>query len=123
MKKVTEVLLKMISRDSRALAGKKGNPFDYVESRKGILRELMISRESGNLIGLFSPILGEGMFLISVSSIESDNSIVFRKYDIRDGRLLSAGTLCLSDIRGVCPFIRVRQPDPRLSTMASNYLL
>lgn len=66
----------------------------------------MISRDAGCLIGLISSSLGEGMFLILVIHIESQNSdevIAFQRYDIIDGRFLSAARLTIKEIRAVCP--------------------
>ena len=101
MNKVTEKILRIISRGPRGSYDNPAPPFDYVESRKGILRELMIGRESGKLIGLISPVLGDGLFLASVTSIESHGVFVFRKYDIRHGRLLTARIFCVDDIQAV----------------------
>lgn len=73
----------------------------------------MISKESGNLIGLFSPALGDGMFLIVVQHVESLSRaevIAFQKYDIRDGRILSTGRLSVNDIKAICPFINYKHP-------------
>lgn len=111
MKKMTERILQIIFKSPRIVTSKKSHPFDYVGSKKGIMRELMISRESGSLIGLIAPVLGQGMFLVSVSSIESTGSIVFRKYDFRDRRLLSAGSLSIDDVEAVCPFVMLQQAD------------
>lgn len=85
-----------------------GHPFDYIKTKKGILRELFISKESRNLIGLISPVLGEGMFFILVLHIESQNSeavIAYQKYDLSDGRVLSTERLSVEDVEAVCPFI------------------
>jgi hypothetical protein len=73
-----------------------------------MIRELMISKESGNLIGLISPSPGEGMFLILGLSPESQNSeetVAFQRYEITDRRFLVSATLTINDIKGVCPFI------------------
>ena len=98
---------KIISGDTNILIQGKNHPFDCVKARRGILRELMISKESGNLIGLITPALGEGMFLILVLSIEPENSegvVVFQRYDISDSRILPTAKLNINEIKGVCPF-------------------
>lgn len=108
MKNLAEQVRKLISGNTNTPIQSKSHPFDCVKTRKGILRELMISKESGNLIGLFSPALGEGMFLIVVQCIESRSpaeEIAFHKFDVRDGRTLSTGRLSVNDIKAICPFI------------------
>ena len=104
MKTVTEKILQIFSNATRPSNNCVGHPFDYVESKKSIMRELMISHDSGNVIGVISPVLGEGLFLVSITSIEPSGTIVYRKYDVRDRRLLSAGTLKIEEIKAVCPF-------------------
>lgn len=103
---------KIISGDHSTAIPGKSHPFDCVKTGKGILRELMISKESGNLIGLLSPALGEGMFLILVLSIEPENSegvIAFQRYDTKDSRILPAAKLRINEIKGVCPFVNNKQ--------------
>ena len=82
--------------------------FDLVKSRKGILRELQISKESGNLVGLVSKALGGGMFLVGIKAIETqgaDEIIVYQKYNFGDESLLASGRLAVRDIGALCPFL------------------
>ena len=68
---------------------------------------LLISKESGNLVGLISPSLGEGMFLVLVLSLETENAeemVAFQKYEITDGRFQVTIKLSVNEIKGVCPF-------------------
>jgi len=112
MKNLAEKIRKIISGNTYTPIQRKSQPFDCIKTRKGILRELLISKESDNLIGIFSPALGEGMFLIAVQCIESQYSedvIAFQKYDLRDGRILSTARLSINDIQGICPFISNKQ--------------
>jgi hypothetical protein len=86
-------------------------PFDIVKTKNGIRRELQISMESGSLVGLFSPALSDGMLLVVVLRLESDGSgeaVILAKYDIT-GNLLSTNTLAMSEIKGICPFVKGRR--------------
>jgi hypothetical protein len=106
MKIFTERLRTIISGNAKHIR-KKNHPFDCVKTRKGIVRELLISKESRNLVGLISPSLGEGMFLVSVLSLESENAeemVAFQRYEITDGRFQVTTTLSVKEIKGVCPF-------------------
>jgi hypothetical protein len=81
-------------------------PFDFVKTKKGMFRELMISKQANNIIGVFCKAFGEGMFLTAVEDLEEDmNSkvIVFHPYDIT-GRLLRRTRIDLREIEMVCPF-------------------
>jgi hypothetical protein len=84
-------------------------PFDFVRSRKGILKELVISSISGNVVGIYSRALGEGMFLAGVEKIDSAGRgevIVLNRYDM-SGHVLSTTRVAVDEIRMVCPFNRV----------------
>jgi hypothetical protein len=86
-------------------------PFDIVKTKNGIRRELQISMESGSLVGLFSPALSDGMLLVVVLRLESQGSAeaaILAKYDIT-GNLLSTNTLAMSEIKGICPFVKGRR--------------
>lgn len=107
MKILTESLRSIISGNADNSIQKKNHPFDCIKTRKGIVRELLISKESGNLVGLISPSLGEGMFLVSVLSLETENAeemVAFQRYEITDGRFQDRSSLSVNEIKGVCPF-------------------
>lgn len=107
MKILTERIRSIITGNPDTSVQKK-HPFDCIKTRKGIVRELIISKESRNLIGLISPSLGEGMFLILVLSLESENSeeiVAFQRYEITDARFHVTARLTVNEIKGVCPFI------------------
>lgn len=92
-------------------------PLDFVKSRKSILRELIISKKSGNLIGIYSKALGEGMFLTGVEEIEpmsKDGIIVLNQNDI-SGKVLPRTRLDLDEIQMICPFNKPYR-NPLLST-------
>jgi hypothetical protein len=83
-------------------------PLNFLRTRKSILRELSMSQETGNLIGVYSRAFGEGMFLVSVNSIEIDRSgevVVFETYD-QSGMILNRTRVSIDEIKMVCPFHR-----------------
>lgn len=107
MKILTERLRAIISGDSHNSIQKKNHRFDCIKTRKGIVRELLISKESRNLVGLISPSLGEGMFLVIVLSLESENAeemVAFQRYEITDRRFHVTTRLSVNEIKGVCSF-------------------
>lgn len=114
MKHVAERIRKIIFlNDNNKASHTKSYPFDFVQTRKGMLRELMISKEARNLIGLLSPALGEGLFFVWVTNIDyqsTEEVISFQKYNLGDGRASPTAKLSLRDITGVCPFITSQRP-------------
>lgn len=87
----------------------EGVPFDFVRTRKGILKELVISSMSGNVVGIYSRALGEGMFLAAVEKIESnarEEIITLNRYDM-SGHMLARTRVTIDEIHMVCPFNRV----------------
>jgi hypothetical protein len=81
-------------------------PMDFVKTRKGILRELVLSKQTGNLIGVYSRAFGDGMFLTTVQDIEGGSKeeiIAFNQYDM-SGIILSRTHLALSEIKMICTF-------------------
>jgi hypothetical protein len=83
-------------------------PFDFVKTKKGILKELVISNISGNVVGVYSRALGEGMFLAGVEKIESggkEEIVVFNRHDM-SGHLLARTRVAVDEIHMVCPFNR-----------------
>jgi hypothetical protein len=84
------------------------SPMTFVKSKKGILKELIASRDSGNLIGIYSKVLGDGMFLVGVNNIETDTSaeiIVFETYE-QSGMILNRTRVSIDEIKLVCPFAK-----------------
>jgi hypothetical protein len=81
-------------------------PFDFVTTKKGILKELVISKQSNSIIGVYCKVFGEGMFLAAVEDIDGvakGEIIVFHQYDM-SGRLLPRTRIDLNEIQMVCPF-------------------
>lgn len=107
MKHVADKIRRMITRNASSITNRRRHSFDFVETRKGVLRELMLSKGSGNLIGLISPLLGEGIFLVLVVDIDSCNAeevISYRKYHVGDRGTSSTARISIRDIKGVCLF-------------------
>jgi hypothetical protein len=77
-------------------------PIDFVKTRKGMQKELVISKESGNAVGIYSKALGDGMFITVVEHMHSDGIITFSRYDM-SGAMLSRHELTLHEIQMVCP--------------------
>jgi hypothetical protein len=96
-------------------------PFDFIKTRKGILKELVVSKQSGRLLGVYSRALGEGMFLTAVEAIVShgkEELIVFNRHDM-SGHLLARTRIPLDEIHMVCPFNKIFQ-GPGLNTLATG---
>ena len=79
---------------------------EFIKFKKSLLQALVESRKKGTAIGIYSPALGEGMFVTGVEDIYDDDSeriIVFKPYDL-SGAILQRNTLSLSEIKAVCAF-------------------
>ena len=106
MKKLTDKIRSLIYVKRNTVTVNNSMHFDFVKNRKGILRELLISKESGNILGIYCRSLGEGMFLTVVEDIEVNRNgeyAVFGPYDL-SGRKLSGNTIEIGEIQMVCPF-------------------
>jgi len=77
----------------------------FSKIRKGILKQLAKSKESGSLIAVNSPGLGEGTIVTAVEDIYSSGAeeiVVLKWYDI-NGHLPSRTHVSLDEILEVCP--------------------
>ena len=89
---------------------------------KDILDELIASRENGNVIGIWSPSLGTGLFMCAVENIydddvEHDKVIILKEKDL-NGVQLEAHVLFLQEIEKVFPFKTIYNdplPEPHRS--------
>ena len=75
---------------------------------KDILNELIMSRENGNVIGIWAPSLGTGLYMCAVENIlddevEHDKVIILKENDL-NGVPLEAHVLFLQEIEKVYPF-------------------
>jgi hypothetical protein len=80
--------------------------FNFIKTRKGILRELIISKHSETIIGVCSDVLGEGLFLTTVADIvhtPHGHTIVFNQHQVI-GRPLPSTRVQLDEIIMVCAF-------------------
>lgn len=73
-----------------------------------ILNELIASKEQGNVIGIWAPPLGNGLFMCAVETIfdddvEHDKVIILKEKDL-NGVPLQAHVLFLQEIEKVFPF-------------------
>jgi hypothetical protein len=78
----------------------------FLKDRNSILKAISNSAETGKLLGVYSKVLGEGMFLTGVDNIENDGRgkvVVFETYDL-SGQILGRTRVDLEDIKTVCPF-------------------
>jgi hypothetical protein len=97
--------------DSSFGPGPGTGSFDFVKTRKGILKELVISKQSKNIVGVYCKVFGEGMFLTAVEGIEPTSKaeiIVFHQYDMT-GNILPRTRIELDEIQMVCPFDKIYQ--------------
>ena len=79
-----------------------------ISEPKHILGELINSRENGNVIGIWAPSLGTGLFMCAVENIledevEHDKVIILKDKDL-NGVPLQAHVLFLQEIEKVFPF-------------------
>ena len=95
-----------------------------ITTGKPMLEQLELCRRSGGLIGVYSPLLGRGMFLTAVEDIDRSSEgvrVVFKPYDM-NGNFLERSTLLVREISGICPFNQVyvepRVFDNNLSVVA-----
>jgi len=83
-----------------------GASLNFIKSRKYMLKELQLSKDTGGVIGVYAQPLGEGMFLTVVESIDSsgkEDLITFHRYDL-SGHILSRNELGISEIRMIFSF-------------------
>src|SRR5688500_16398928 len=103
MKNFFSTLKSLFSDEKPSVISIDPTTFDFIRSKKGILRELSLSRESGNVIGIYSNVLGPGMFLTAVETIENAEIVVVKQNDI-SGQMLSRTRIWIDEIQMVCPF-------------------
>jgi hypothetical protein len=77
-----------------------------IKARKIILKALQNALITQKVIGIYSPPLGEGMFLTGVESITTlgkEEIITLKPYDM-NGIQLVRTDIAISEIRSACPF-------------------
>jgi hypothetical protein len=78
----------------------------FIKGRKGILKALYDSKESTTIVGIVSPVLGDGMFLTAVDDINSEGqeiTVSLKQYDM-SGQILARTHLSLDEFKSVCSF-------------------
>jgi hypothetical protein len=79
---------------------------NIIKLKAEISNVILKARDVGNVVGVYSPALGEGMLLLGIEDVLTDRSepvIVFKRYDL-NGIVLQRTHIGLSEIRSVCPF-------------------
>lgn len=97
------ILAKLFSKTESAIASSQTG---FVKSRKQMLNALMESRKNGTAIGVYSDVLGEGMFVTGVDDVYNDSNeqvVVLSQYEL-SGLILQRSTLSVGEIKGVCVF-------------------
>jgi hypothetical protein len=80
--------------------------FEFIKFRKSLLNSLVEAHKKGTLIGIYSNVLGDGMFVTGVEDIyeyEGDHIVHLKRYDVL-GSILIRNTIALSEIKAVCVF-------------------
>jgi hypothetical protein len=77
----------------------------FIRSKKEIAKQIHRSKEDGSVLGIYSQIFGDGMFLCGIEDcymLHGQEVVVLKPYDM-NGLLLLRNEIDLSEIRGVCP--------------------
>lgn len=84
-----------------------------VVRQKNLLSALITARKKGNVIGIYSKSLGDGMFVTGIEAIfdqEEDPLIQLKTHDIM-GSVLIRDMIALSEIKAICAFdMRYKEP-------------
>jgi hypothetical protein len=80
--------------------------FDFIRRKEHMLKELEYCCKTANLVGVYCPLLGNGMFLVGVEEIVSgdDGSLVIFYSRDMSGHTLSRRTLHIDEITMIVPF-------------------
>ena len=109
MKQLLEKLSDLFLGEQQAKLELRELHVQFIRKEKAILKQVKLCKESGGLIGVYSPVLGEGMFLTTVDEIHiqhDDTRIDFKPYDI-SGKFLDKTSLSIKDISCICPFNQI----------------
>src|SRR5688572_30405750 len=78
--------------------------FRVLKTRKEISKAIINALDNQTVLGIYSPVLGEGLFLTGVLFYNTDQSepiVTLNRYD-QNGVLLHRTELGISEIKGVC---------------------
>jgi hypothetical protein len=84
----------------------KSMRINILKSRKAISSALFSCKDTGKVIGIYSPALGEGMLLLGVDDVLTDHEepvAIFKRYDL-NGIVLPRTRIAVSEIRSACLF-------------------
>jgi hypothetical protein len=85
---------------------RRDNHEEFLTSKNEIFRELLNSKLHGNIVGVTSVRLGNGMFLTAVEDmlLEGDSvTVVLKPYDTT-GYFLTTNRILIDDISSIFPF-------------------
>jgi hypothetical protein len=91
---------------NKMLTEASSGSFDFIRSKKEMLKEFEYCLRERNLVGVYCPLLGNGMFLVGVENIVSGDEgslIIFYSLDM-SGHALSRRTLHVDEISMIVPF-------------------
>jgi hypothetical protein len=107
MKNLTEKFKDLIPFLANSMMAQSSDAsFDFIRSKKKMISELEYCLRKSNLVGVYCPLLGNGMFLVGVENIvygDDGTLIVFYSQDM-SGHTLSRRTLHIDEINMIVPF-------------------
>ena len=100
---ISEIRKKVFKRSDPVITS---GGIELIKSKKMLLPALINCYKNQNLVGVFSPVLGEGMFVTGVHDIYDygeEPIVMLKRYEI-SGELLIRETLSLREIKAICVF-------------------
>lgn len=106
MKKIVEKVKKAIPLLIEDYTAEDAGSFDFIQHKNEIMKELDFCRKRGNLVGVYSSKMGQGLFLVGVQEIIygiKSEIIIFHPVDM-GGYKLAMNAVPLEDIDKIVPF-------------------
>jgi hypothetical protein len=106
MKKLVEKVKQIIPLLIEDYTAEDTGSFDFVKRKNEIMRELDFCKKTGNVVGIYSPKMGPGLFLVGVADIIYDiksETILFHSHDI-GGYKLAVPSVSIEEIDKIIPF-------------------
>ena len=100
---MTNLLAKIFGKEDTDSAKKN---FEFIKFRKSLLNTLVNTHKKGTVVGIYSNVLGDGMFVTGIEDIyeyEGDYIVHLKRYDVI-GTILMRETISLSEIKAICVF-------------------
>src|SRR4051812_19329371 len=82
------------------------NSLQLIRQRAQIRKQLLESKGTGKVLGIYCPLMGNGMFLTGVDDLimaEKLEVVILKPYDM-NGILLIPHQVPVTAIRSICPF-------------------